>query len=85
MFLTFVKISLFLLECPPRILGDLTWGLKKNPPIVQLVIVNCYHPSLALVLIAIHLLSYYLANKWSLHVCSQGLEILTLIEEKRKK
>ena len=29
-----------------------------------------------------NLLSYYLANKQSLHVRSQGLEILTLIEEK---
>ena len=29
-----------------------------------------------------HLLSYYLANKLSLHVRSQGIEILTLIGEK---
>ena len=31
-----------------------------------------------------HLLSYYLANKRSFHVRSQGLEIPTLIGEKRK-
>ena len=31
-----------------------------------------------------NLLSYYLANKRSLHVRSQGLEILTLIGEKNK-
>ena len=31
-----------------------------------------------------HQLSYYLANKRSLHVRSQGLEIPTLIGEKRK-
>ena len=30
----------------------------------------------------INILSYYLANKRSLHIRSQGLEILTLIEEK---
>ena len=30
----------------------------------------------------VHLLSYYLANKRSFHVRSQGLEILTLIGEK---
>ena len=29
-----------------------------------------------------YLLSYYLANKRSLHIRSQGLEILTLIGEK---
>ena len=33
---------------------------------------------------AAHLLSYYLANKMSLHVYSQGLEILTLIEKNKK-
>ena len=32
----------------------------------------------------IYLLSYYLSNKWSLHVRSQDLEILTLIEKIRK-
>jgi len=32
-----------------------------------------------------HLLSYYLANKRSLHIRSQGLEIPTLIGEKKKK
>ena len=32
-----------------------------------------------------NLLSYYLANKRSLHVRSQGLEIPTLIEEKKGK
>ena len=32
----------------------------------------------------LYLLSYYLANKRSLHVRSQGLEIPTLIGEKRK-
>ena len=32
-----------------------------------------------------HLLSYYLANKRSLHICSQGLEIPTLIKEKKRK
>ena len=32
-----------------------------------------------------HLLSYYLANKWSLHVRSQGLEILMLIRGKKRK
>ena len=32
-----------------------------------------------------YILSYYLANKRSLHVRSQGLKILTLIGEKRKK
>ena len=31
------------------------------------------------------LLSYYLANKWNLHVRSQGLEIPILIEEKKEK
>ena len=31
------------------------------------------------------ILSYYLANKKSLHVRFQGLEILTLIEEKEKR
>jgi len=31
-----------------------------------------------------HLLSYYLANKWSLYVRSQGLEIPTLIEKIRE-
>ena len=31
-----------------------------------------------------HLLSYYLPNKRSLHICSQDLEIPTLIGEKRK-
>ena len=30
----------------------------------------------------IYLLSYYLANKWSFHVRSQGLEIPTLIGDK---
>ena len=34
---------------------------------------------------ATHLLSYYLTNKRSLHVRSQGLEIPTLIEEKKEK
>ena len=32
--------------------------------------------------VVVVVLSYYLANKWSLHVRSQGLEILTLIREK---
>ena len=32
-----------------------------------------------------HLLSYYLANKRTLHVRSQGLEIPTLIGEKKEK
>ena len=31
-----------------------------------------------------HLLSYYLANKRSLHIRSQGLKIFTLIGEKYK-
>ena len=30
----------------------------------------------------LNLLSYYLTNKWSLHVRSKGLEIFTLIGEK---
>ena len=37
-----------------------------------------------LVLLFFHLLFYYLANKRSLHVRSQGLEIPTLLEENRK-
>ena len=39
----------------------------------------------ALLAMSIYLLSYYLTNKRSLHVCSQGLEISTLIGEKQKK
>jgi len=31
-----------------------------------------------------YLLSYYLANKWTLHIRSQDLEISTLIKENKK-
>ena len=37
-----------------------------------------------LVTLGSHLLSYYLANKRSFYVLSQGLEILTLIEKNKK-
>ena len=36
MFLIFVRIcriSLFFLDCPPRILGGFTWRFQKEPPI----------------------------------------------------
>ena len=39
----------------------------------------------ALLAMSIYLLSYYLANKRSLHIRSQGLEISTLIGEKQKQ
>ena len=44
------------------------------------IFVSIYYLYLAL----INLLSYYLVNKQSLHVRSQGLEISTLIGENRK-
>ena len=37
-----------------------------------------------LVILGSHLLSYYLANKQSLHVRSQDLKILTLIRENKR-
>ena len=32
-FLRICRISLFYLDCPPRILGGFTWRLQKKPPI----------------------------------------------------
>ena len=38
-----------------------------------------------MIVVCANLLSYYLANKRSLYVHSQGLEIPTLIREKKEK
>ena len=46
----------------------------------MIIFVSIYYLYLAI----INLLSYYLANKQSLHIRSQGLEIPTLIGENKK-